>query len=164
MNKQLVKSVGAMSLPAAIAALLVQGCIGSNSAQSNETIDPLEGLWNSQVTLTNCQTGAVMRQFAAMNLFIHGGTMTDTDTQPPASHGPAFGNWQSSGGAQYASMFQLYRFNADGSFAGANKVTRSITLTVDGNGFTSTIAVDVQDPTGATLSSSCGTETATRFR
>lgn len=163
MNEKLLKSIHMMALLAVVLALLAQACTSSTSAQSSDAMDPIEGLWNSQVTVTNCQTGAVMRQFQAMNLFIHGGTVTDTDVQPPSTHGPAFGTWQASGGAQYTSVFQLYRYNPDGSFAGANKVTRSITLGVDGNSFNSTLAIDVEDPTGATLSSTCGTETATRF-
>lgn len=164
MNVRLLKSVGAMALPAAAAVLLAQACVSSNSAQSDESSDPIEGLWNSQVTITNCQTGAPMRQFRAMNLFNRGGTLVDTDTQPPAAHGPAYGTWQSSGSSRYTSVMQLFRFNADGSFAGANKVTRTITLTSDGNGFSSTLDVAVQDPTGAVLSSACGSETATRVR
>jgi hypothetical protein len=163
MNTRLLKPVAAMVLPAAIAVLLAQACTSSNSAQSNETADPIEGLWISQVSITNCQTGAVTRQFQAMNLFIHGGTLIDTDTQPPTTHGPAFGTWQNTGGSRYDSVFQLFRFNPDGSFAGVNKVTRTITPSADGNGFTSTVDVAVENPTGATVSSACGTETATRF-
>jgi hypothetical protein len=63
---------------------------------------------------------------------------------------------------QYTSMFRLFRFNADGSYAGSNKVTRTITLSTDANAFTSTLAVDVEDPAGASVASACGTETATR--
>jgi hypothetical protein len=164
MSKSLLKSVGATTLPAVVAVILAQACTSSTSAQSNDSTDPIEGLWNSQVTITDCQTSAVLRQFRAMNMFIHGGTLTDTDVQPPTTHGPAFGTWQGSGGSRYTSMFQFFRYNPDGSFAGANKVTRTITLSVDGTGFTSTIAVDVEDPTGTTLSSACGTESATRAR
>ncbi|MGH8713916.1 MAG: hypothetical protein ACREYB_07920 [Casimicrobiaceae bacterium] len=164
MGKDFLNTVGTMILPAALGALLAQACTTSTSAQSNGGADPIEGLWNSQVTITNCQSGAVMRQFQAMNLFMRGGTLADTDVQPPSSHGPAFGTWQNSGAAQYSSVFQLFRYNPDGSFAGANRVTRTITLATDGNSFTSTIAVDVDDPTGATLSSACGTETGSRFR
>ncbi len=161
MSQSFLKSIGTTTLPVALAVILAQACTSSTSAQ-NDNSDPIEGLWNSQVTITDCQTGAVTRQFRAMNLFIRGGTLTDTDVQPPTAHGPAFGTWQSSKAAQYTSMFQLFRYNPDGSFAGANKVTRTITLSGDGKSFSSTIAVDVEDPTGATLSSACGTENATR--
>jgi hypothetical protein len=164
MRKGFLNTVGTTILPKALGALLAQACTSSTSAQSNDTADPIEGLWNSRVTITNCQSGAVMRQFQAMNLFMRGGTLADTDVQPPGAHGPAFGTWQNSGVSQYASVFQLFRYNPDGSFAGANKVTRTLTLSTDGNAFTSTIAVDVDDPTGVTISSACGTETGTRFR
>jgi len=164
MSKSLLKSVAATTLPAVVAVILAQACTSSTSAQSSDNTNPIEGLWNSEVTITDCQTSAVMRQFRAMNMFIHGGTLTDTDVQPPGTHGPGFGTWQDSGGSRYASVFEFFRYNPDGSFAGTNKVTRTITLSVDGGGFTSTIAIDVEDPTGATLNSACGTESATRVR
>jgi hypothetical protein len=162
MSKSVLKSIAATTLPVAVAAIVSQACTSSTSAQSDGNKDPIEGLWNSHVTLSDCQTGAVTRQFSAMNLFIRGGTLTDTDMQPPASHGPAFGTWQNSGTMQYTSMFQFFRFNADGSFAGTNKVTRTITLSADSNAFTSTITVDVDDPAGASVGSACGSESATR--
>jgi hypothetical protein len=161
-DRSLLKSVAATTLPAAVAVIVMQACTDSTSAQSTEAKDPIEGVWVSQVTITNCQTGATMRQFAALNMFNHGGTLADTDTQPPTSHGPAFGTWQNSSGPQYTSGFQLFRFNADGSFAGTNKVTRTITLGPGGNTFTSMLSITVEDPTGSTASTACGTETATR--
>jgi hypothetical protein len=157
-----LKSIAAATLPAALAVIVTQACTDSTSAQPTAATDPIEGVWNSQVTITNCQTGAIMRQFAALNLFIHGGSLVDTDTQPPASHGAAFGTWLNSNGPQYASTFELFRFNADGSFAGTNKVARTITLSAGGAAFTSSFSVTVEDPEGATLSTACGTETATR--
>lgn len=162
MDRSLSKSIAVTTLPALLAVIVSQACTDSTSAQSNETKDPIEGVWNSQVTITNCQTGAIMRQFAALNMFIHGGTLADTDTQPPATHGPAFGTWQNASGPQYASTFRLFRFNADGSFAGANTVARTITLSAGGAAFTSSLSITVEDPTGATLSTACGSENATR--
>ena len=162
MRQSILKSIAVTTLPVAVAVIVSQACTSSTSAQSDGNKDPIEGLWNSQVTISDCQTNAVTRQFVAMNLFIRGGTLTDTDVQPPASHGPAFGTWQNTGTMQYTSMFRLFRFNADGSYAGSNKVTRTITLSTDANAFTSTLAVDVEDPAGASVASACGTETATR--
>lgn len=164
MSQSMLKSIAMTTLPVAIAVIVSQACTSSTSAQSDANKDPIEGLWNSQVMLSDCQTGAVTRQFVAMNLFIRGGTLTDTDVQPPATHGPGFGTWQSSGTMLYTSMFRFFRYNADGSFAGTNKVTRTITLSADANAFTSTITVDVEDPAGASVASACGTETATRDR
>ncbi|HKW23742.1 MAG TPA: hypothetical protein VJO13_20345 [Ktedonobacterales bacterium] len=162
MKQTLLKSIAVTTLPAALAVIVTQACTSSTSAQSSDTKDSIEGVWSSQVVITNCQTGAVMRQFGALNMFIHGGTLADTDTQPPASHGPAFGTWQHSTGPQYTSTFELFRYNPDGTFAGTNKVTRTITLSASSDAFTSVVSVEVEDPTGAALATACGTENATR--
>ncbi|HTS81857.1 MAG TPA: hypothetical protein VMH40_14745 [Myxococcaceae bacterium] len=115
------------------------------------------------MTITDCQ-GTTTRQFQALNLFHDGGTVSDTDSQPPTTHGPAFGTWQSQGGGTYGSVFQFFRFNSDGSVAGSNRVQRTITLGADGKSFTSTISISVLNPVGTQVSTACGTETAARLQ
>ena len=162
MNLQLAKRVVAVSLLTAGAGLVGQACSSSLAgAQTPSTPDPLVGAWNSQVTITDCH-GTTMRQFQSRNLFHEGGTLTDTDSQPPSSHGPALGTWQSQGGGMYTSAFELYRFNTDGTLAGSNSVQRTITLGANNSSFTTTFTVAVNDPTGTNLMSACGTETAAR--
>jgi len=123
----------------------------------------IEGVWQSQVTITDCH-GTTLRAFIALNMFQAGGTLTDTDNQPPASHGPALGTWWSRGGGKFKSFFQFFRFNPDGTFAGSNAVEREITLDADDQAFTSTITVTVLNPAGVQVGSSCGSETAERLK
>lgn len=165
MKIDVLKTVLPTVLSAVIATAFTQACSVGNSrvsAQTTEAVDPIEGLWSSQVTVTNCQTGAVMRSFAALNLFARGGTVVDTDSQPPTGHGPGFGVWTNSGSAQYTSSFQFYRFNTDGSLAGSQEIARTITLAVDGKTFTSKFNVSILDVNGNSTGSACGTETATK--
>ena len=163
MKAAFLKTIVPTVLSAVIATALTQACsVGSSlvSAQTTEAADPIEGLWSSQVTVTNCQTGATMRSFAALNLFARGGTVIDTDSQPPTGHGPGFGVWTNSGGSQYTSSFQFYRFNTDGSLAGSQQITRTITLS--GQTFTSKLNVSILDVNGNSIGTACGTETATK--
>lgn len=156
-------------LPAALCSVLAVACVeglaiaGVESwTTSGQGADPIEGLWSSQVSLTNCSTGVVTRSFTALNLFEHGGTVLDTDNQPPTSHGPGFGVWASGGDLQYVSAFAFYRYNPDGSFAGTQEISRTITLSPDKKGFTSKISAALRDSTGTVIGTSCGTETASR--
>jgi hypothetical protein len=146
-----------------VATLLIQACSTASTGVAAQTAanDPIEGLWSSQVTVTNCTSGATLRSFSALNLFIHGGTLTDTDSQIPTGHGPGFGTWKSTSTGSYASTIQFFRFNSDGSLAGSQTIARTITLNSAGSSFTSTLNVQVLDPTGAVLSTACGTETST---
>ena len=159
MNLELAKRVAALAVFAALGGLAGQAC--SPAHAQTQTIDPLVGAWNSQVVITDCH-GTTTRQFSSRNLFHDGGTLTDTDSQPPSSHGPAVGTWQNISAGNYTSVFELYRFNADGTLAGSNQVQRTLTLGADGKSFTTTFTVAVNDATGANLMNACGTETATR--
>ena len=161
MNLHLTKRVVAVSLLTSVAGFVGQAC-NSSTAHAQTNPDPLIGAWSSQVTITDCH-GTTMRQFQSMTLAHDGGTLTDTDSQPPTSHGPAFGTWTSQGAGMYATVFQLYRFNTDGTLAGTNRVQRTIALDAASDTFTSTFTVAVNDPTGANLSNACGTETAVRL-
>ena len=57
---------------------------------------------------------------------------------------------------------RLFRFNTDGSFAGAQNLTRTLTLAADGKSLAGTLAVQVLDPMENILQTTCGVETATR--
>lgn len=126
----------------------------------------IEGVWNSQVTIRDCQTGAVLKGFRGLGMFIRGGSLLQTNNTPnaPSTSGPSFGKWEHVGGQNYSATFQFFRFNPDGSFAGTQKVTRAIRLSADGNQFTSNISFQVFGTNDFLLQSGCGTETATRLQ
>lgn len=171
MKAQTVKSILSAVFAAAIATTFTQGCSIERTvlAQSAEAVDPIEGLWSSQVIITDCH-GTTMRTFSALNLFGRGGTVVDVDSQPPTGHGPGLGVWASAGRSQssptspqYSSSFELFRFNTDGSFAGYQQIGRTISLAPDGQSFTSTISAAMLDTSGNPIGNpACGTEKATK--
>jgi hypothetical protein len=122
----------------------------------------LEGVWESHVTLTDCN-GHTIAAFLAYEAFASGGTLTSTDNTPPTLHGPGLGTWRHLGGRNYAAPFQFFNFNADGSFAGVQKINRQIVVAPNGHGYTSTVAFASYDPNGNLLFQGCGTETAVRL-
>ena len=132
------------------------------NATSPQQAAPLQGVWDSQVTLTDCN-GFTLVVFRAYEMFHQGGTLTSTDNSPPTLHGPGFGTWQRVGGRNYTAPFQFFNFNADGSFAGTQKIDRQIHLAADGNSYTSTVTFGTYDPDGNLVFSGCGTEVATRL-
>jgi hypothetical protein len=122
----------------------------------------LQGVWDSQVTLTDCN-GFTLAEFRAFEMFHQGGTLTSTDNTPPTLHGPGFGTWQHVGVGKYTAPFQFFNFNADGTFAGTQKIDREIQLAADGNSYTSTVTFASYDPDGNQIFSGCGSEVATRL-
>jgi hypothetical protein len=114
------------------------------------------------VTLTDCN-GFTLAVFRAFEMFHQGGTLTSTDNTPPTLHGSGLGTWQRAGGLKYTAPFQFFNFNADGTFAGTQKIDRQILVAADGNSYTSTVTFATYDPDGNLVFSGCGTEIATRL-
>ncbi len=166
MNTRLTTRHCALALiPGLLAALLIQACGGGGDAvaQSAPDADPIEGAWQSAVTIRDCASGAILRTFTGFTVLHRGGTASATNNLPPTSNGPAFGSWKrGSAATSYTTTLRFFRFNADGSFAGAQNLTRSLVMAVDGKSLTGTLSAQVVDPADVVLQTTCGTETALR--
>ena len=171
-------------IPTLTVALLIQACGGGgeavaqmaygaaagedarSSAQGRDRrhdADALEGAWQSAVTIRDCTSGAVLRSFTGFTVLHRGGTATATNNLPPAGNGPAFGTWKrASAASSYTVTLRWFRFNPDGSFAGAQNLTRTFTLAADGKSLAGTLSVQVLDPVENILQTTCGVETAMR--
>jgi hypothetical protein len=57
-----------------------------------------------------------------------------------------------------------FRFNADGTYAGTQKVTREIELGGSGDEFTSTNSLEIVDAAGGVIATACSTETGNRLQ
>ena len=166
MNSIMLKSCAIAVAPSIITLLLIQACGGSSDAVAQSTTpaaEPIEGVWESVITVRDCASGAVVRTFKGMNKFERGGTLAAVNNQPPALNGPAMGIWRrgaTAGG--YVGQFRFYRFNMDGTPAGSQKVTHTITLDASGNASTGTIAAQVLDPNDAVVGTVCAVTANTR--
>ncbi len=162
MNKTPVKTVSAMLLPAVATMLFVQACCGSDWAIAQDAADPIEGVWESVVSVRDCTTNAVTGTFRGVNVMHRGGTLTDTNGSSPTSRGPGFGVWSKSGDGSYAVKFRFYRYNTDGSLAGSNVVTSTRKLGANGNSLEASTRTEVRDLTGNVLQTLCVTDLGTR--
>ena len=122
----------------------------------------IEGTWNGTVTIRNCQTGAALVSFRAMDLFIQGGALVDTNAAPPSTRGPGFGSWEFLGDHRYTATLRFFLYNPDGSFAGVRRIAQDITVGEDNNSWESTVAIAVFDPAGNQVATACATAAATR--
>lgn len=165
MQLNYLKSAALISVTAAATMLVIHGCGGGSAAiaQSAADTDPIEGLWESSITLTDCANNAVLRTAKGIGLFHRGGSLTADNTLPRVTQSLALGNWKRDAALAYTVNFRFYRFNADSSLAGSQRVQRAITLAADSKSFTGTITAQVIDPAEVVLQSTCGRETAVRI-
>ena len=129
----------------------------SASAKKEERI---LGVWDSRVTIRNCQSGSPLATFRAMDTFVQGGSLVDTNAAPPSTRGPGFGRWQYVGGGQYTATFRFFLYNPDGTFAGVRRVTQTIDL--EGDDLNSIVTIEVFDPNDTLISTACAIATAKR--
>jgi hypothetical protein len=123
----------------------------------------LEGTWRVQVTVSDCDTGAVLRTFPALFAFAKGGTVTNTTAgQFPALFTPGFGVWRHSEGHTYSAVSEAFVFSPAGAWIQTHRLTRVIT--VDGDEFTDKVALEIFDTSGNLIVTGCGTSVATRFK
>ncbi|MEO8572686.1 MAG: hypothetical protein ABI481_01860 [Pyrinomonadaceae bacterium] len=122
----------------------------------------IEGTWNALVTIRNCQTGDAIAAFKAMDLFIQGGAVVDTNSAPPNTRGPGFGSWEFVGNQNFRSTIRFFLYSPDGSFAGVRRIAQNISLDEENNSWMSSVAITVYDPAGNLVTTACATSMATR--
>jgi hypothetical protein len=132
--------------------------------------DPIEGLWNAKVTITNCATGLPLPvSFEAMGLFGRGGSFNNTDAQNPLMptlRSSSFGEWKRVHARTYQFAFKAFRFDASGTFIGTQVVRHTLTLAKDGKSYASAGTSQAYDVAGNPLTgppTGCSISTATRF-
>jgi len=159
MRKIFLKTIGGMALAVLLMAMFAPIWVSGQSGGGR-----LEGTWDVQVTIRNCQTGAEIRHFASLTVFMSGGTMLDsTSGIPQALKTPGQGVWSHVNGNTYRFTFKSFSFDPSGNFTGSTKIIHEAVLDSNGDEFSSSGTAAVYDPNGNLLSTGCSTTTATRF-
>ena len=145
-----------------VAALAVSAvAVGANGKKAQAP--QLSGTWTTWVSLTNPPPG-VDATFQALDTFTPGGGILVSSSQShPTARSLAHGNCAHTGGRDYACTFVWFRFDPTGTYIGMQRVRRTMTVSADGNSFTSTDTIDVLAPDGTVVATIQGTETAQRL-
>ena len=154
-----------LKLSSVLALLMaVGGTQISVSGQSDEGHEPsLVGVWVTQVTRRNCETGEPIGTSRSQNTFAKGGTLLET-IGPSIFRSPGNGIWKrESGWNEYSFALRFMRFDAAGSFVGSGVVRAALTLDETGGHYTSTATNDILDVNGNVIGSGCATSVSTRF-
>ena len=162
MKNTFVKAIGGTAL----ALLLVGAAQLFGSGQNNDRHQrSIEGAWRTTVTIRNCQSGAPITSFQGLQTFNEGGTVAETATGvPPSMRTPGHGVWSREQGWQnYSFAFMYDRFNADGTYAGSQKVKGAVVLEASGDELTVVSSTEIFNPAGQLIASGCSTATATRI-
>ena len=149
-------------------AVVIQACGSDNGAVAQSTTvvaaapDPIEGTFQSDVTIRDCTTGVTTMTFRGLTAFHQGGTATSDNNTPPSGKGLAIGTWKKSAVGTYNASFRFF-IVLPTTAIGQQRFQRAITLSADGNAITSTISAQLLDPVGNVLATICGSETGVRY-
>lgn len=159
MKKTFLKTVGGAALAITVLAALTQA-----SGTGQQGGGRLEGTWDVQVTIRNCQSGAEIRSFKSLTTFMSGETLIDTTSGiRQALRKPGHGVWAHARRQTYRFSFQSFNFDSAGTFTGWTKIAHEASLDSTGDAYTSAGTSEVYDPDGNLLTTGCSTTTATRF-
>ena len=143
--------IGAMAL----GLLAAQGIL---PAEDNHGV---EGVWDVKVTVTNCQTGALIRTVESLQMFSHDGTVNETANT--FLRGSSVGVWSHAGADKYQVKCWFFRYKPDGTFASRAQALDNIILSDDGKTFSASGNIQDFDASGALLSTGCFIHAATRL-
>ena len=137
---------------------------GQENKTNGQQSSALVGVWRNTITLRNCQTGNQIATFQGLLTFHEGGTMSEFGGINPVLRSPGHGVWQASNPFHPTFAFTFLRFNADGTYAGTQRVRSTVSLGLDGNAFQSTGMAEVLDVNDNVVGVSCAATMATRFQ
>ncbi len=168
MKRNFVKVIGGTVLALMIISGLTLGLVFAQNESIDERSenrgDRLEGTWDVQVTIRNCQTGAAIRTFASITTFMSGGTLLDsTSGIPQALHTPGHGIWNYTGGRNYRFKFKSFNFDAGGNFTGWTIINHEVNLNRRADDYESAGTSEIYAPNGNLIATGCSTTTAARF-
>ena len=158
------------------AAMIMTACRNDRPSQTSVTADAaaLLGAWRSRIVFQDGPL-AGMKDLEFLQSYNAGGTMTESSNYDEASNSspPAYGIWKQVGPNQFQTKYLFYTTkesgpevppNRDWWPAGHGLLTETITLSADGQSYTSTIRLATYDLKDALLPNGGGEGTGTGTR
>jgi hypothetical protein len=153
----------------AVGTLLGAGNVARAHEQSGDQgARAIEGVWLPIVTITDCQTQAVIATFPSMEIYVRGGGYVGFGAVRQSDQ-IGMGAWRHVGGRVYTAQYQFFNYTPFGAPNGTPdgtllRVSAMIQLNAAGTAFTSSGTAEVVDTAGNVLAQTCGSRTATRLQ
>jgi len=153
-----MKHRASFTLVTLLLVLIISGCMKGESAESSASADGgmLVGAWRSKIVFKSGPL-AQAKDLEFLSVYNSGGTMTESSNYDEAANSspPAYGLWKQVGPNRFQTKYMFYTTKEPGPGDGASKgdwwpaghgvLTENITLSSDGQAYTSTIKLDTYD-------------------
>ena len=144
-----------------VCAMIAMAVAGSQSVLLAQGKHSLEGTWDLSVTVVNCQSGALIRNVRALQLFSHDGSFGETANT--YLRGSSLGKWDHANGNMFVTTYWFFRYNPDGTFKSIAEALNKEELSGDGSHFNGSGTITDYDSTGNIISVGCVTHAARRL-
>ena len=140
----------------------------SGDRESKAQARAIEGVWLPIVTITDCQTQAVITTFPSMDIYVRGGGFIGFGAVRQSDQ-IGMGAWQHAGGRNYTAQYHFFGYTPFGAPDGTPdgtmlRVSATMRLNAAGTAFVGRSTGEVVDAAGNVLAQICGTRTATRLQ
>ena len=176
MKTRILKQTSVIALMAIAALTMTFSIVSGQNAEENQSSSSsnapertIEGVWRTQITPRDCQTGAPLLTFPGLITYHKGGTMSETagsPSGPPSPRSPGHGVWNRRNRRHYEASFVLQLFNLDGTFAGTQKITQNLRLNASGDRWDDNTTLpnfQIFDANDHVIATGCATAVGTRF-
>ena len=144
-----------------ICAILALGLATLQTTVSAQDRHSIEGVWDVSVSVTNCQTGALIRTVRSIQLFQPDGSFAETANT--FLRGGSEGVWNHAGDGIYDATYWFFRYNPNGTFASIASAVDKVELSEDGTEFTASGVIVDHNAEDVLISTGCFTHTAMRL-
>lgn len=121
------------------------------------------GLWDVQVSVVNCVTGAPLASFIALHKFELGGTGQVVPASNPAALSAHMMIWSHISGRDYVESAKFFRFDGAGTLLGWTVLTNEISINKAADKFEGSGIAEVFNTAGDLVGTSCPNLVGTRF-
>lgn len=131
--------------------------------QTNARHSRIVGLWDVQVTNSNCATGAPLSTFSAMHKYELGGTGQVVPAGSPTALSAHMMIWNHVSGNDYQVSLKMFRFDGAGNAIGWIVLTNEVSINEAADEYAGSGVAQVFDAAGNLVGGSCPSFVGTRF-
>ena len=134
-----------------------------NGHKTNARHSRIVGLYDVDVVVADCATGATVASFRALHKYELGGTGQVVPATNPTALSEHSMIWRHVRGNEYRNVVKFFRFDGMGTNIGWVIIRNDILISDDANGYSGFGVAEIYNSAGVLLAASCPSFTGTRF-
>ena len=158
--------VGGIAITVLIGLFLTQSTVYANSGKdlkSNARHSRIVGIFDVDVVVADCASGATVAAFKAMHKYELGGTGQIVPATNPVGLSEHSMLWSHVRGNEYRNVVKMFRFDAAGNNIGWIVIRNDISINNDANSYSGYGVAEIFDSAGVLRGATCPSFSGTRF-